>query len=99
MTWTAKINEWAEWASARLKGRETIPSPRYWGSDDVPWWDDFLNLLGEEGAPRELRAAFEAAIRNDGLAARFVGLELYHRLAHQDSYPLSDDLVEDARRM
>jgi hypothetical protein len=61
--------------------------------------DDFLNLLGEDGPPADLRTAFEDATAGDNaFAARFVGLDLYHRLAHQDPFPLQEGLIEDARR-
>jgi tetratricopeptide (TPR) repeat protein len=98
MSWTAKIRDWAEWTSTRLKDVNRVPTPRYW-RHDVPWFETFLDLLGEEGPPKELHDAFETAVRNDSFAARFVGLDLYHRLAHQDSSPLQDELLDEARRM
>jgi len=98
MTWAAKIDEWARWTSERLADKEEIPSPTGW-IRDVPWFADFLELLGEDDPPKELHDAFHAATQGaDGFAARFVGLDLYHRLAHQNSYPLQDELVDDARK-
>jgi len=98
MSWTTKIRYWAEWTAARLKEANDLPPPRYW-RNDVPWFEDFVDLGGEDGAPKELHEAFEEVIADDSFTGRFVGLELYDRLAHQDSYPLRDELVDEARQM
>ena len=98
MNWAGKIGQWASWTAARLEETEEIPRPRAWGQE-VPWFNDFLNLLGEDGPPEDLRETFIAALPlENGLAARYVGLDLYHRLAEQDAYPLQDELVQDARQ-
>ncbi len=98
MNWAGKIAEWASWTAARLEESDEIPRPRAWGQE-VPWFNDFPNLLGEDGPPEDLLKAFIAALPLEkGLAARYVGLDLYHRLAHQDAYPLQDELVQDARQ-
>src|SRR5262249_35604824 len=97
MAWKADIDEWAKWVKVRLAKPQSIPSPRYW-LQEVPWLEDFRNLSGEDGPPDDLHEAIEDGIRGaNELEIRFVGLDLYHRLAHQDSWPLTDELIDDAR--
>jgi hypothetical protein len=98
MSWSPKINEWAQWTSGQLQGLDELPTPRYW-LREVPWFDDFLRMLGEDGPPQDLHDAFSVAVNGpNGFAVRFLGMDLYHRLAHQDSYPYQDELIDEARQ-
>ncbi|HEY1307289.1 MAG TPA: hypothetical protein VGF24_27225 [Vicinamibacterales bacterium] len=99
MSWTEKILKWADWTEERLQQNEALPGPGSLAGRE-PWFDDFLELLGEDGPPSGLQKAFEAVIRDHKrFSARFVGLDLYFKLLHQDPYPLQDELLVDARAL
>jgi len=97
MTWIDKIVEWASWTKSQFPTVGDLPQPGLW-RNDVPWYEDFLELRGEDPPPHAFHEAFLTLIHShDGFAARFVGLDFYHQLAHQEAYPYSEDVLTDAR--